>query len=76
MKNNKMNWFKVCYENGGLEYAIKMSGEMFGAICEPTGNGKSGRAYEMLGLCQTGINNACKVVDVCRKYLQENKNLA
>lgn len=46
MENNKMNWFKVCYENGSLEYAIKKSGEMFGAICEPTGNGKSGRAYE------------------------------
>ena len=33
-------------------------------------------ASEMLGLCNSGINNACKVVDVCRKYLQENKHLA
>lgn len=33
-------------------------------------------ANEMLGLCHSGINNACKVVDVCRKYLQENKHLA
>ena len=32
-------------------------------------------ASEMLGLCNSGINNACKVVDVCRKYLQENKHL-
>lgn len=33
-------------------------------------------ANEMLGLCQIGINNACQVVDVCRKYLQESKHLA
>ena len=33
-------------------------------------------ASEMLGLCQIGINNACQVVDVCRKYLQESKHLA
>lgn len=33
-------------------------------------------ANEMLGLCNSAINNACKVVDVCRKYLQENKHLA
>ena len=32
-------------------------------------------ANEMIGLCQSGIGNACKVVDVCRKYLQENKHL-
>lgn len=33
-------------------------------------------ANEMLGLCNSAINNACNVVDVCRKYLQENKHLA
>lgn len=31
-------------------------------------------ASEMLGLCQSEINNACEVVYVCRKYLQENKH--
>ena len=31
---------------------------------------------EMLGLCCSAIDNACKVVDVCRKYLQENEHLA
>ena len=45
-KTNKMGWFKVAYDKNILEYAIKNSKEMFGAICEPTGNGKSGRAYE------------------------------
>ena len=62
MENNKMNWFKVCYENGSLEYAIKKSGEMFGAICEPTGNGKSGRAYE-------------DMVYRINKYMATNKKL-
>ena len=33
-------------------------------------------ADEMIGLCNSGINNAYEVVDVCRKYLQENKQLA
>ena len=33
-------------------------------------------ANEMLGLCSSAIRNACNVVDVCRKYLQENKHLA
>jgi hypothetical protein len=33
-------------------------------------------ASEMLGICNSEINNACKIVDVCRKYLQENKHLA
>ena len=33
-------------------------------------------ADEMIGLCNSGINNACEAVDVCRKYLQENKHLA
>ena len=33
-------------------------------------------ADEMIGLCNSGINNACEVVYVCRKYLQENKHLA
>ena len=28
---------------------------------------------EMIGLCNSEINNACKVVDVCRKYLQSLK---
>lgn len=32
-------------------------------------------ANEMIGLCTSEINNACKVVDICRKYLQENKHL-
>ena len=33
-------------------------------------------ADEMIGLCNSGINNAYEVVDVCRKYLHENKHLA
>ena len=33
-------------------------------------------ANEMIGLCNSGINNAYEVVDICRKYLQENQHLA
>ena len=33
-------------------------------------------ADEMIGLCNSGINNAYEVVYVCRKYLQENEHLA